>query len=324
MIHHLMQLTARIRAICIVFALLMVPGMVQAYDVYMLTSQTINGKEGSYDMSHSEHKFTQSSGTEYTYTINSMPTGGTFSFRIGVGGWDNNLQPYNDGDALNINGSSYTISKDCYGKTNAWKVSYKEGEYSSLTITVDISDNTDKRYVKITGVKSSSSGGGTKTSANQPGIYLYGQNFGSTDPNKHLTYKFLRKNDSEYHFALYAGSMKFSVEKYEQDRGKLDITPSWNNWQFKIAYIDADGNVSTFCPPSNYTLTNTDGTASTSKEFGNNTQWTIQDNGGMYDLVVKVDANGKPTSWYYESDPNRIVSYKASSTSNWTTEGFRY
>lgn len=319
-----MQLTARIRAICIVFALLMVPGMVQAYDVYLLTKQTINGKEGSYDMSHSEHKFTQSSGTEYTYTINSMPTGGTFSFRIGVGGWDNNLQPYNDGDALNINGSSYTISKDCYGKTNAWKVSYKEGEYSSLTITVDISDNTDKRYVKITGAKSSSGGGGTKTSANQPGIYLYGQNFGSTDPNKHLTYKFLRKNDSEYHFALYAGSMEFSVEKYEQDRGKLDITPSWNNWQFKIAYIDADGNVSTFCPPSNYTLTNTDGTASTSKEFGNNTQWTIQDNGGMYDLVVKVDANGKPTSWYYESDPNRIVSYKASSTSNWTTEGFLY
>lgn len=324
MIHHLMQLTARIRAICIVFALLMVPGMVQAYDVYLLTKQTINGKEGSYDMSHSEHKFTNSSGTVYTYTINPIQTDGTFSFRIGVGGWDNNLQPYNDGDALNINGSSYTISKDCYGKTNAWKVSYKKGEYSSLTITVDISDNTDKRYVKITGVKGSSGGGGTTTSANQPGIYLYGQNFGSTDPNKHLTYKFLRKNDSEYHFALYAGSMKFSVEKYEQDRGKLDITPSWNNWQFKIAYIDADGNVSTFCPPSNYTLTNTDGTASTSKEFGNNTQWTIQNNGGMYDLVVKVDANGKPTSWYYESDPNRIVSYKASSTSNWTTEGFLY
>lgn len=318
-----MQLTARIRAICIVFALLMVPGMVQAYDVYLLTSQTINGITGNYDVP-SNHKFTQSSGTVYTYTINSIPTGGTFSFRIGVGGWDNNLQPYNDGDALNINGSSYTISKDCYGKTNAWKVSYKEGEYSSLTITVDISDNTDKRYVKITGVKGSSGGGGTTPSANQPGIYLYGQNFGSTDPSKHLTYKFLRKNDSEYHFALYAGSMKFSVEKYEQDRGKLDITPSWNNWQFKIAYIDADGNVSTFCPSSNYTLTNTDGTASTSKEFGNNTQWTIQDNGGMYDIVVKVDANGKPTSWYYESDPNRIVSYKASSTSNWTTEGFLY
>lgn len=44
----------------------------------------------------------------------------------------------------------------------------------------------------------------------------------------------------------------------------------------------------------------------------------------MLDLVVKVDADGKPTSWYYESDPNRLVAYKASSTSNWTTEGFLY
>lgn len=61
--HHLMQLTARIRAICIVFALLMVPGMVQAAeDVYLLTSQTINGTEGNYKVP-SNHKFTQSSGT---------------------------------------------------------------------------------------------------------------------------------------------------------------------------------------------------------------------------------------------------------------------
>ena len=118
--------------------------------------------------------------------------------------------------------------------------------------------------------------------------------------------------------------MTFSVEKYEQNRTKNDITPSWNNYTFKIAYIDADGKVSTFCPSSNYTLTNTDTNASTSKEFGSNTQWTIRDNGGLYDLVVKVDANGKPTSWYYESDPNRLVSYKVSSTSNWTTEGFLY
>ena len=55
--HHLMQLTARIRAICIVFALLMVPGMVQAEDVYLLTSQTINGTEGNYNVP-SKHQFT--------------------------------------------------------------------------------------------------------------------------------------------------------------------------------------------------------------------------------------------------------------------------
>ena len=158
---------------------------------------------------------------------------------------------------------------------------------------------------------------------NEPGLYLYGSDFG-TDK---LTYKFLRKNDNEYHFALYAGKMQFSVEKYEQDRAKADITPSWNNLTFQIAYIDADGNKTLYSPSASYdyTLTGTDKGAGTAKTPGNgSTTWKIEDNGGMYDLVVKLDANGKPTSWYYQSDPNRLVSYKASSTSNWTTEGFLY
>lgn len=117
--------------------------------------------------------------------------------------------------------------------------------------------------------------------------------------------------------------MQFSVPQYGGD-GNTNITPSWNGKSFTIAYIDADGKFSTFCPSVNYTLTGSDTNAANAKDFGSNTQWTIQDNGGMYDLVVKVDADGKPTSWYYQSDPNRLVAYKASSTSNWTTEGFLY
>lgn len=148
-----MQPLARIRAICIVFALLMVPGMVHAYDVYLLTKQTINGTAGNYDVP-SKHKFTQSSGTVYTYTITSMPATG-FWFRIGVQGWENNMQPYTNDYALPI-GGSYTITKDCYGKDKAWKVSYTENEYKSLTITVDLSTTP---VVKITGVKSSTGGG---------------------------------------------------------------------------------------------------------------------------------------------------------------------
>lgn len=121
--------------------------------------------------------------------------------------------------------------------------------------------------------------------------------------------------------------MQFSVEKYEQDRAKAEITPSWNNKTFQIAYIDADGNKTIYSPSASgdYTLTGTDKTAGTEKTPGTSSNtWMIQDNGGMYDLVVKVDADGKPTSWYYQSDPNRLVAYKASSTSNWTTEGFLY
>lgn len=316
-----MQLTARIRAICIVFALLMVPGMVQADDYYLVGNFNNWTKSDTYKFTVSDNTATLSlTGAQ----INSKST----EFLI--------LAMGSKGDSWYLKNSSTSVTSVIVGGDAVTASSYYNktgGNYSvsdlstvsttiyTFTLTANGTDINDSK-LKIT--SSSTGGGGTITSANQPGIYLYGQNFGSTDPSKHLTYKFLRKNDSEYHFALYAGSMNFSVEKYGQNRTKTDITPSWNNWQFKIAYIDADGNVSTFCPSSNYTLTNTDGTASTSKEFGNNTQWTIQDNGGMYDLVVKVDANGKPTSWYYESDPNRIVSYKASSTSNWTTEGFLY
>lgn len=165
---------------------------------------------------------------------------------------------------------------------------------------------------------------GTVTKTNEPGLYLYGSDFG-TDK---LNYKFLRKNDNEYHFALYAGYMQFKAQKYEQDLAEANITPSWKDRTFQIAYFDADGNKTLYSPSTDgYTLTSTDTGAGTEKTLGTGTSsktWKIQDNGGMYDFVVKVDADGKPTSWYYQSDPNRLVSYKASSTSNWTTEGFLY
>lgn len=315
-----MQLSARIRAICIVFALLMVPGMVHATDYYLV------GDFNKWTPSDT-YKFTVSGTTATLSLTGAQINSGSTEFLIkAVESSSNSWFLKNSSfTTVTVNGVAVPASSDYNKYENCnYKVSDLSKE-STTTYTFTLTaKGTDINNSQLKITSATTGGGGTTTSANQPGIYLYGQDFGSTDPNKHLTYKFLRKNDSEYHFALYAGSMKFSVEKYEQDRGKLDITPSWNNWQFKIAYIDADGNVSTFCPSSNYTLTSTDGTASTSKNFGNNTQWTIQDNGGLYDLVVKVDANGKPTSWYYESDPNRIVSYKASFTSNWTTEGFLY
>lgn len=160
--YHLLQLSARIRAICILSALFLVPDIVQAEDVYLLTAENINGTTGNYNVP-SNHQFTNSPGTtEYTYTITSMPATG-FWFRIGVDGWDKNMQPYTKDDPLTINGASYTITKDCYGEKNAWKVSYTEGEYKSLTITVDLKNGP---YVKITGEKNST-GGGSSTSGDE-------------------------------------------------------------------------------------------------------------------------------------------------------------
>lgn len=193
-------LSCRVRSIawilvsCLLLAVC--PQKTLADNVYLLTAETINGTAGNYQVP-SKHKFTNTSGTVYTYTITSMPST-EFYFRVGVNGWDKQMQPYTNGDALAINGSSYIIkSEDAfYGSDKAWKVSYTAGEYTSLTITIDISSN---RYLKVTGVKKdgSSTGGdsgdtggsGTTTSgqgwpAGYGGVMLQGFYWDSYDETK--------------------------------------------------------------------------------------------------------------------------------------------
>ena len=228
-----MQLTARIRAICIVFALLMVPGMVQATDYYLVgdfnkwtasdtykfnvsgTTATLSLTGAQINDASTQFLIKAVESSSKSWFLKNSSTSVT---SVTVGGDAVTASSY-----YNETGGNYSVS----GLSTASTTTY------TFTLTADGTDINSSK-LKITSA-TTGVGGGTTTTVNQPGIYLYGQNFGATDPNKHLTYKFLRKNDSEYHFALYAGSMKFSVEKYEQDRGKLDITPSWNNWQFKIA-----------------------------------------------------------------------------------------
>lgn len=143
-------------------ALLALPERMWAEDVYLLTGQTIKGTEGNYNVP-SNHQFTNKSGTEYTYTFSNTEASGDIYFRIGVSGWENNMQPANNNDPLAINGDSYSIATNCYGKDKAWKLTLDNDKYSSYTITVDISGN--NRYVKVTGVES-----GTATTYNL--VYL--------------------------------------------------------------------------------------------------------------------------------------------------------
>ena len=255
-----------------------------------------------------------------TIDASTWKSGAELSFKLYDGKDDNKEYWWGNGGTANMTSQQSATLPGA--KTSGNNMTLKHNTaYSSYNINCTYTD--DSWTINITGIKASTGGGTGSTTVNQPGIYLYGFDFGATSSTDQLHYKFVRKNDSEYHFALYAGYMQFSVPQYGGD-GNTNITPSWNGKSFTIAYIDADGKFSTFCPSGNYTLTSTDPNATKAKNFGSNTQWTIQNNGGMYDLVVKVDADGKPTSWYYQSDPNRLVAYKASSTSNWTTEGFLY
>ena len=146
-------------------ALLALPERVWAEDVYLLTGQTIKGTEGNYNVP-SNHKFESAGGTVYTYTFSSTEAIGDIYFRIGVSGWENNMQPANNDDPLTINGDPYPINN--YGGSNAWKLTLDNTKYSSYTITVDIS--TANRYVKVTGVES-----GTATTYNL--VYLVDKAF---------------------------------------------------------------------------------------------------------------------------------------------------
>ena len=76
--------------------------------------------------------------------------------------------------------------------------------------------------ITITGIKASTGGGESgSTTVNQPGIYLYGPDFRATSSTDQLHYKFVRKNDSEYHFALYAGNMKYQANQYGVQRSAI-------------------------------------------------------------------------------------------------------
>jgi hypothetical protein len=257
-LHSLLQRRIRpMLRLLIPFLLVMIcPQKMLAEDVYLLTVENINGTTGIYNVP-SNHKFTNSSGTVYTYTITSMPSGG-FYFRIGVNRWEKNMQPYTNNDAITINGDSYSITSDCYGSSNAWHVSYTDGTYSSLTITVDLSES--NRYVKITGTTASSGGSddGT-TTTNEPGYYIYGAAFNSTDPSKKMTYKLLKRSENEYYISVLAKNISYDgAQRYSTGNGdnQNPLTYNSDNTTFQLAYVDPTGKVSTFYPSSDQSLNN--------------------------------------------------------------------
>lgn len=326
--HYLSRLSARIRAICILSALFLVPDIVQAEDVYLLTAENINGTTGNYNVP-SNHQFTNSPGTtEYTYTITSMPATG-FSFRIGVNGWNNNMQPYQNDVPLTINGNSYTITKDCYGTNNAWKVSYTEGEYQSLTITVDLSEG--NRYVKITGVKNT--GGGT-TPTCAPGLYIAGDKYGKTGDQ--YIYKLQRNKDKQYYISLNAinGAEWSGVQSYESGQGIDNYYVRTIGQTYHLVYIDDQGKETDYYPSTNgYTLTGSDPNTGSdkTKDFSTTptSNWEIgvlnsgDANGGIYNFYVNTDDNGVPQNWYYEADQTKVVAYEVNQSTH-TTDAYLY
>ena len=146
-------------------------------DIYLLTSQTLNGTMGNYYSDKNAwveaHKMTrEGSSTVYKYEI-APGDMETFSFRLGVKDWEttginnNQMQPYTNDAPLTVTDEGalttpYIITEKCYyGNVNnnvssigkAWKVSFTKNTYSKLTVYVDVNDANRKVWVE--GTKSS-------------------------------------------------------------------------------------------------------------------------------------------------------------------------
>lgn len=314
----------------------------KAADVYLLTTQTINGVVGKYEVP-SNHKLTPNTSygdNVYSFKITSMPETG-FWFRIGVSGWSNQMQPTVNDDPLTINEegtqdpTSYSIESGCYGSSNAWKVSYTAGEYEYLTVNVDITEGSTRR-VWIEGKKTSAGGSGEAvvwpTTDVEPGYYLVGNFFspynkggeynpggdGETiDYEKHVYFKFEEQKDKSYAFSipacLTAHAQILAVDEYDN---KMVYGPG------EVFNLHGAKNNTSALPSTNGAVGTICGTTAAKKLVGSATieegdnYWNlvtrndgVTDDDGMYTFSFTLDKDGNPSDWQVKHDATRCVTY---------------
>lgn len=252
------------------------------------------------------------------------------------------MQPKVNGDQLTINEegtqdpTSYSIESDCYGSSNAWKVSYTAGEYEYLTVNVDITDGSTHR-VWIEGKKTSAGGSGEPvvwpTTDVEPGYYLVGNFFSpynkggeynpggdgeKIDYEKHVYFKFEEQKDKSYAFSipacLTAHAQILAVDEYDNKMvygpGKVfNLHGAKDN---DSALPSTNGAVGTMGTPT-AGCTSLKGSA-TLAEDGN--YWNlvtrndgVTDDDGMYTFSFTLDDKGTPSGWQVKHDATRCVTY---------------
>ena len=315
----------------------------KAADVYLLTAQTINGTVGKYEVP-SNHKFAPSTSygsNVYSLNITSMPATG-FSFRIGVSGWSNQMQPTVNDAPLTINEegtqnpTSYSIDSDCYGNSNAWKVSYTADQYEYLTVNVDITEGSTRR-VWIEGKKKTSAGGSDESVAQstdvEPGYYLVGNFFskhnvgGDVNPGgdgaeidytKHVYFKFEQQKVNSYAFSIPACLTAHAQILAVDDYGNKMVYGPGSVFRLHgakngTALPATNGAVGTMGETPTAGCTLLKGSATLAE--GNN-YWDLVtrndgaiDDDGMYTFSFTLDVDGNPSDWQVKHDAKTRVSY---------------
>lgn len=329
---------------CLFALLLMLGAMLEmkAADVYLLTAEKINGVVGKYAVpsNHQLAPSTSYGSNVYSLKITSMPETG-FWFRIGVSGWSDQMQPTVNGDQLKINEegtqdpTSYSIESDCYGSSNAWKVSYTADEYEYLTVNVDITNGTTHRvWIEGKKVSAGGSGGPVVLSATdiEPGYYLVGNFFsphnkgGEFNPGgdgetinyeNHVYFKFEEQKDKSYAFSipacLTAHAQILAVDEYDH---KMVYGPG------EVFNLHGAKDNDSALPSTNEAVGTICGTTEAKKLVGSATieegknYWNlvtrndgVTDDDGMYTFSFTLDKNGNPSDWQVKHDATRCVTY---------------
>lgn len=251
------------------------------------------------------------------------------------------MQPKVNGDQLTINEegtqdpTSYSIESDCYGSSNAWKVSYTADEYEYLTVNVDITDGLTRR-VWIEGKKTSAGGSDEPVVQSatdvEPGYYLVGNFFspynrggeynpggdGETiDYTNHVYFKFEEQKDKSYAFSipacLTAHAQILAVDEYDNKMvyGPDEVFNLHGAKDNDSALPSTNGAVGTIC-----------GTTAAKKLVGSATlaedgnYWNlvtrndgVTDDDGMYTFSFTLDKDGNPSDWQVKHDATRCVTY---------------
>ena len=314
----------------------------KAADVYLLTTQTINGVVGKYEVpsNHQLDPNTSYGDNVYSLKITSMPEA-SFSFRIGVSGWSNQMQPTVNDAPLTINEegtqnpTSYSIESGCYGSSNAWKVSYTASEYEYLTVNVDITEGLMRR-VWIEGKKTSAGGSGEPVARSatdvEPGYYLVGNFFspynkggeynpggdGATiDYTNHVYFKFEQQKDKSYAFSipacLTAHAQILAVDEYDNKMvyGPGEVFNLHGAKDNASAWPSTNGTVGTICgTPAAKTLLGSVTMAEDDNYWNLVTRNDgVTDDDGMYTFSFTLDKDGNPSDWQVKHDANTRVTY---------------
>ena len=216
--------------------------------VYLLTAQTINGTEGEYAVP-SKHEMTKTGETTYQLKITSADS--PFFFRLGVSGWESQMQPATNDYQLNVYDSentshpSYQITNDCYftsGDGKAWKVAYDADTYQYITVNVDI-DNYPNRRVWIEGTKTNDQSlftllnGGSEYAQNKTGQFTY--NLADASNNASVSFKIGTDNYGFESAQSVTAEGDYSFIATKGATGTLTLT---KGFAYTIG-IDGEGNV---------------------------------------------------------------------------------